>query len=107
MSEIADALSKLKGSALKEASDEFLKLYEDSKKDSLDFIKKSAERSAGWLVLQAQGKLTSEDVRALLKLQKKNAEIFTNTQQIKVRSRIQKLTYRLLDIAIDVLVAAI
>jgi len=57
--------------------------------------------------MKSEGQLTEEEVKSLLKSQKKVAQIFVNTQSIAARARIQKLVYRILDIAIDVLITAI
>jgi hypothetical protein len=73
----------------------------------LDFIEESAKNAARWLLMRANKELSADEVSYLLKKQKKTAQIFAKTQEIIVRSRVQKLTYRLLDIAIDVLVGVI
>lgn len=104
LDEILDAL---KGKALKEIKDEFMALLKLGKSDSVDFIKESAQNAARWLTMLGNGQLTSDEVNYLLKKQKKHAQIYANTESIVVRARIQKLAYRLLDIAIDVLAGAI
>lgn len=107
MSDINTVLDSIKDKALQEIKEEFKALLKDSQKDAVDFVKEAAANTARWLTMKADGQLTESEARTLLKSQKKVAEIFVNTQSIKARVRIQKLTYRLLDIAIDVLVAAL
>lgn len=102
-----EILDTLKGKALKEIKDEFAALLKLAKSDSTDFIKESAQNTARWLTMLGNGQLTGDEVNYLLKKQKKHAQIFANTESIAVRAKVQKLAYRLLDIAIDVLAGAI
>lgn len=107
MKDINEVLDSIKKKALAEIKKEFKELLLAGKKDSKAFVKECAANTARWLTMKAEGQLTEEEVKSLLKSQKKVAQIFVNTQSIAARARIQKLVYRLLDIAIDILVAAI
>ncbi|MBU1565011.1 MAG: hypothetical protein KJ630_05200 [Proteobacteria bacterium] len=107
MKDIETILDSIKDKSLDEIKKEFKELLETGKKDSTDFVKECAANTARWLAMKAEGQLTEEEVKSLLKSQKKIAQIFVNTQSIAARARIQKLVYRLLDIAIDVLIASI
>jgi hypothetical protein len=105
--DIDDALDTIKSESLKVIKDEFKALLAAAKKDKSDFIKKSAEQLKQALIYRAEGKLSTDDVETLLRKQKKIAQIEANNAKIELLSRIQKICYRLLDIAIDVLVKAI
>jgi hypothetical protein len=105
--DIDAVLGTIKSKSLKVIKDEFKDLLKQAKSDKSEFIRKSAEQLKQALIYRAEGKLTTEDVETLLRKQKKIAQIEANSSKIEVLSRIQKVTYRLLDIAIDVLVKAI
>jgi phosphoribosyl-ATP pyrophosphohydrolase len=104
---IQDILDSIKDESLKALKEEFKELLEVATKDKSDFIKQSANQVTHALSLQAQGKLGQDDVLTLLKKQKKIAQIEANVAEIQLLARIQKVTYRILDIAIDALVKAI
>jgi hypothetical protein len=104
---IQDVLDAIKNDSLKTIKEEFKALLDTAVKDKSDFIKQSAEQASRALTLQAQGLLSENDVLTLLKKQKKIAQIEANVAEIQLLSRIQKITYRILDIAIDALVKAI
>jgi ribulose bisphosphate carboxylase small subunit len=107
MSDIEKIIDSIKDKALDDVKKEFKDLLSKGRKDNVDFIREVAANTTRWLTMKAEGQLTEGEARTLLKSQKKLAQIFVNTQAIKTRARIQKLSYRLLDISIDVLVAAI
>lgn len=105
--EVEDVLNEIKEVSLQTVKEEFKQLLQDAFTDSSDFIKKTAERVATWTVLLGSGQLNRGQYERLLKDQKSLAEQHVNTVQIAVRSRVQKIAYRLLDIAIDILSKAI
>lgn len=105
--DINDVLDTIKAESLKAIKDEFKDLIDTAKKDKSDFIKTSVEQVKQALVYRAEGKLSPDDVATLLRKQKKIAQIEANNSQIQLLSRIQKITYRILDIAIDVLLKSI
>jgi hypothetical protein len=105
--DINQVLDTIKTESLKAIKDEFKALIDTAKKDKSDFIKQSVEQVKQALIYRAEGKLSIDDVATLLRKQKKIAQIEANTAQIQLLSRIQKTTYRILDIAIDVLLKAI
>lgn len=105
--DIQDLLDAIKSESLKAIKAEFKDLLETAKNDKSDFIKKSAEQVKQALIYRAEGKLSADDVMTLLKKQKKIAQIEANNAKIQALARIQKITYRILDIAIDVLVKAV
>jgi phosphoribosyl-ATP pyrophosphohydrolase len=105
--DIQELLDTIKPKALKAIKEEFKELLDAAKKDKSDFIKRSAEQVKQALIYRAEGKLSADDVATLLKKQKKMAQIEANNVQIQTLSRIQKISYRILDIAIDVVLKAI
>ena len=107
MKKIDKILDSIKDKSLTEIKKEFKQLLKDGKKENIDFVKENAANTVRWLSMLAEGELTQEEVKSLLKAQKKVAQIYINTLGITARARIQKLVYGILDIAIDVLVTAI
>lgn len=105
--DINEALALVKNKSLNEVVTEFKGLLTDSKKDALDVVKESARQAEKAIILLAEGRLDQDDVTTLLKTQKKIAQLAVNTAKIVTAARIQKLSYRVLDIAIDVLAKAI
>lgn len=104
---IQDVLDSIKAQSLETIKTEFKDLLTTAQKDKSEFIRTSAAQVAQALIYVAEGKLTASDVATLLRKQKKIAQIEANNAQIQLLSKIQKIIYRLLDIAIDVLLKAI
>lgn len=104
---IQDVLDSIKAQSLETIKTEFKDLLTTAQKDKSEFIRTSAAQVAQALIYVAEGKLTANDVATLLRKQKKIAQIEANNAQIQLLSKIQKIIYRLLDIAIDVLLKAI
>jgi len=107
MKDINEILDTIKDQSIEELKSEFKGLLKEASGDSLDFVKKSAASTVRWLSLKAEGLLTEEEVKSLLEARKKEALVFMNTQSIAARAKIQKLVCRLLDIAVNSLVAAL
>lgn len=107
MSNLETALNGLKGKVIEEIVGEFKGLLSDGRKSSVAFIEESAKNATRWLEMFASGDLTRSEIEYLLKRQKRVAEIYANTQAIVVKAKVQKLTYRTLDIAIDILLGVI
>lgn len=105
--DINAVLDQIKDESLKAIKEEFKELLGQARKEKEDFIKQSAKELERALIYRAKGLLSEEDVKTLLKKQKKIAQIEATNAKIQTLARIQKITYRLLDIAIDVLVGAI
>ena len=105
--DIKDVVKGITAKSLEEIKREFLDLFGTAKKDSSEFIRYSAVQVQKALVYRAEGKLDDNDVITLLKKLKKMAQIEANNATLAVLSRIQKIVYRIIDIAIDVLVKAI
>ena len=105
--ELDEILSTIKKQSLTEIKDEFKDLMDQAKKDKSEFIKSTAKQVSVALSYRAQGLLDQGDVDTLLKKLKKIAQIQTNTVRIQTLAKIQKIIYRILDIAIDVLVKTI
>ncbi|EOC0208816.1 hypothetical protein ACOJCK_000476 [Cronobacter dublinensis] len=87
-------------SAGKIVAEEFLGLLKQGLSDEETFIKTTAEMTAQAVLNQTQGLITEEDMTALLNKQKTIAQIHANSSKIALRTRIQTLTVRLIDIAI-------
>ncbi|EPN9528133.1 hypothetical protein ACT5AM_002823 [Cronobacter malonaticus] len=86
-------------SAGKMIADEFLDLLKQGLNDRESFIKTSAEIAAQAVLNRSQGLISEEDMAALLNKQKTIAQIHVNSSEIALRTRIQSITMRLLDLA--------
>ncbi|ELY4597944.1 hypothetical protein SM003_000501 [Cronobacter malonaticus] len=86
-------------SALKNVADEFLGLLKQGLNDRETFINTSAEIAAQAVLDRSQGLISEEDMAALLNKQKTIAQIHANSSEIALRTRIQSITMRLLDLA--------
>ncbi|EPX7408392.1 hypothetical protein ACW2AW_000853 [Cronobacter dublinensis] len=106
MSDLLNAVRQLlaspqfQKSAGKIVAEEFLGLLKQGLNDEETFIKTTAEMTAQAVLNQAQGLITEEDMTALPNKQKTIAQIHANSSKIALRTRIQTLTVRLIDIAI-------
>lgn len=105
--DIKDVIDAIKEPSLTAIKEEFLDLIKEAKKDNTDFIKYVGQQTSKALIYQAEGKITPEAVSLLFKKLKKMAQIEANNAEIALMSRIQKILYRLLDIAIDSIIKAI
>lgn len=104
---IDDTLNSIKDASMKEVKAEFRALFKQAMNDELDYIRQAAQQLDQALSYRRQGLINEDDVTTLLKKQKIIAQITANNAQIAVKIRIQKLIYRMLDIAIDILLKAI
>jgi len=86
---------------------EFRQLLESATKDSSKFIQESAEELTAALIHLSRNELSMEDVETLLKKQKTLAKLEASKAHIEMSAKIQKTTFRMLDIASNVLVKAI
>ncbi|EOC0416832.1 hypothetical protein ACI0Z1_001354 [Cronobacter malonaticus] len=88
-------------------ADEFLGLLKQGLNDRETFIKTSAEIAAQAVLDRSQGLISEEDIAALLNKQKAIAQIHANSSEIALRTRIQSVTMRLLDLATGTLASAL
>jgi len=104
---IDEVLGSIQSESLQLVKAEFRQLLETAKTDNSRFIRESAEEIQEMLVYFSQNELSAEDLQTFLKKQKTLAEVEANKAQIETSTRIQKVTFRLLAIALDVLATAI
>jgi ribosomal protein L16 Arg81 hydroxylase len=104
---VEQALSSIKDQSIDALKEEFLDLLSQAKKDKHDFTQFMAQQTSKALIFYAEGKISIEDATLVLKKGKKMAQIEANNAEIALLSRIHKIVYRLLDIAIDALLKAI
>ncbi|ALB56372.1 FIG00553991: hypothetical protein [Cronobacter universalis NCTC 9529] len=105
MSALLNAVSQLlasptfQKSAAKIVANEFLSLLKQGLDDRDAFIKTSAEITAQALLDRAQGMIDEDDLAAVLNKQTAIAQIHANSSEIALRTRIQSVAMRLLELA--------
>lgn len=82
-------------------AEEFVGLLKQALNDSDTFINTSAKIAAQALLDRAQGELDEEDMTTLLNKQKTIARIHANSCEIALRTRIQTITMRLIELALN------
>ncbi|NUW57082.1 hypothetical protein HUZ95_17840 [Cronobacter turicensis] len=113
MSALLSAISQLlaspsfQKSAGKIVADEFMGLLKQGVGDRDAFIRTSAEIAAQALLDWAQGLIDEDDLAAVLNKQKAIAQIHANSSEIALRTRIQSVTMRLLDLATGSIASAL
>ncbi|EOC1348721.1 hypothetical protein ACI093_003844 [Cronobacter turicensis] len=94
-------------SAAKIVADEFMGLLKQGVEDRDAFIRASAEIATQALLDRAQGAIDEDDLAAVLNKQKAIAQIHANSSEIALRTRIQSVTMRLLDLATGTIASAL
>lgn len=76
-------------------------LLNSAKKESDTAIKKNAEKLEKWLKYLALGEIDKKEFNSLVEGQKLIMQQFLNTQEIKSRAKLEKVTVGVLDIALN------
>ena len=101
MSSLNEILDAIKDEAFNSVKAEFKELLNKAKADSSDFAKENAEKLEKWLVMLARGELDKGEFNALVDARKRTVRQYLNTLEIQARSRLEKVTMGLVDLAID------
>ncbi|KFC05353.1 putative inner membrane protein [Trabulsiella guamensis ATCC 49490] len=86
---------------------ECLALFQQGLTDNDAFIRETCETLAEALRDRARGDLEEEDIRVMLVGMQEQLTIHMTNAQIAVRSRMQSIVERLLDLSLSVLVTAL
>ena len=104
LDEILDGIQDEGAAVLKE---EVKGLFLQAKTDGSAFIRETALQLETLLLYRAQGLLDEDDVRTFLVQQKIIVEVEKNLADMVTRARLEKVTSRLLDITLTVLLKTI
>jgi len=107
MSELENALDRIRDNALQDAKNEFQQLLSEAKGSSEQFIKNNSARVEQWVVMLSNGEIDKEEFDDLIADQRLAAEQFVNTQAIGAQARQQRLTLQILDLTITNIVPAL
>ncbi len=78
-----------------------LELIQGAKSESEAVVKETGQKIERWLVLKVKDELDSDELEALLNARRRTVRQFLNTQEIAVRSRLEKVTIGLIDLTLN------
>lgn len=107
MSALNEALNQVKDQAIQDSKAEFLALITEAKNSTEPFVRENAARIEQWVVQLNDHQIDQEEFDDLMADQKLAAEQFANTQAIATQARAQRLTLKILDLAITKIVPAL
>lgn len=101
MSTIDDVINSIKDEALKLVKDQLKDLLTSAQKDTNAVVKETGKKIADWLLLRAQGKLSDDELEALLYSRDQLLRQYKNTLEIKTRARVEKIAVSLVNLVLD------
>ena len=78
-----------------------LNLIQGAKSDSESVAKETGQKIESWLILKVNGDIDSDELEALLNSRRRSVRQFLNSQEIAVRSRVEKVTVGLIDLVLN------
>lgn len=101
MANIDDVLNSLKGDAVKLIKDQLKELLTSAKSDTDAIVKETGQKISDWLVLRAQGKLSDDELEALIYSRDQLLRQYKNTLEIQTRARVEKIAVGLINLVLD------
>lgn len=101
MASIADAVDSIKDDAGKLIRQQLKELLTSAKNDADAIVKETGQKIADWLVMRAEGKLSDIELEALLYSRDQLLRQYKNTQEIKVKARVEKIAVGLVNLVLD------
>jgi hypothetical protein len=101
MANIDDVLDALKGDAVELVKSQLKELLESAKSDTDSIVKGTGQKIGGWLVLRAQGKLSDDELEALLYSRDQLLRQYKNKLEIAARARVEKIAVGLVNLVLD------
>lgn len=101
MASIDDVLNSLKGDAVKLIKDQLKDLLTSAKNDADSIVKETGQKITDWLVLRAQGKLSDDELEALIYSRDQLLRQYKNTLEIQTRARVEKIAVGLINLVLD------
>ena len=72
-------------------------LIQNAKSESETLVKETGEKIEQWLTLKVNNEIDSEELEALLNSRRRTIKQFLNTEEIRTKARIEKITIGLID----------
>jgi hypothetical protein len=107
MSKFTDFIDGLKDQAGVLAKDELKALLRDAKADGSDFVKRQAQHLETWAVMLAEGQLTSEGFKKLVKRMEVLGELEKLGLTVKAKASAQRLAKGIEDLVVSALFSLI
>lgn len=101
MAGIDDVLNSLKGDTVKLIKEQLKDLLTSAKSDADSVVKETGQKIADWLVLRAQGKLSDDELEALIYSRDQLLRQYKNTLEIQTRARVEKIAVGLINLVLD------
>lgn len=101
MSKFTDFIDDLKDDASKLAKDELKTLIADAKRDESDFVRLQAENFERWVGMLADGDLTPQGFKLLVKKMEVLAELETIKLKVKAKASAQRLRDGIIDLVVN------
>jgi len=101
MATIDDVVDSLKGDAVKLIKDQLKDLLTSAKSDADSIIKETGQKITDWLALRAQGKLSDDELEALIYSRDQLLRQYKNTLEIQARARVEKIAVGLINLVLD------
>jgi hypothetical protein len=106
-SELDSALGQISDESVAAAKKEFQDLLTQAKGDTTELVRQNAEELEERLVLLKKRKIDKEDFDYFVANQKRDLQVFIDSQPAQAQDRTEKLTLHVLEIAARVAIALI
>ena len=101
MSELNEVLQSTGSDAKELVKQTLIALIDSAKNDIEPIAKETAKKVELWVKMRALGEIDSDELEALLNARRRTVRQFLNTQEIKVRARLESLTLGLVDLVLN------
>lgn len=101
MSELNEVLQSTGSDAKELVKQTLIALIDSAKNDVEPIAKETAKKVELWVKMRALGEIDSDELEALLNARRRTVRQFLNTQEIKVRARLESLTLGLVDLVLN------
>lgn len=101
MASINDVLNSLKVDTVKLVKDQLKDLLTSAKEDADSIVKETGQKVSDWIVMRAQGKLSDDELEALLYSRDQLLRQYKNTLKIQTRARVEKIAVGLINLVLD------
>ena len=72
-------------------------LIQNAKSESETLVKETGEKIEQWLTLKVNNEIDNDELEALLNSRRRTIKQFLNTEEIRTKARIEKITIGLID----------
>jgi len=97
MSTLADLINTSGDDAKEFIKTNLLDLINEAKSDSEIVVKETGKKIEKWLTLKANDEIDADELEALLSARQRIVSQFLNTEEIRTKARLEKITIGLID----------